>query len=208
MKEGQEEIYYATGTSIEEVLKSPYMEAFAKKDYEVIALFDDVDDFLFSGFEYKERKLKSISKGDIKLDKTEETEKEKAKKELGKLIDLVKELLKDHVKDVRLSGRLTDSACCLVADEGDLDPQTEKLLKAMGQEVPITKRILEINANHPLFAAMNRIFEKNRDEPILKEFVSLLYDQALLLEGSKPKDPSAFAQTVAKLMVENIEKTG
>ena len=206
MKEDQEEIYYATGTSLSEVLKSPYMEAFSRKDYEVLALFDDVDDFLFSGFEYKGKKLKSIAKGDVKLDKEEETEKEKAKKELGKLIDLIKELLKDHVKDVRLSGRLTDSACCLVADEGDLDPQMEKLLKSMGQELPVTKRILEINPNHPLFAAMNRVFEKNKDEPILKDFVSLLYDQALLLEGSKPMDPSAFAQAVARLMVENIEK--
>jgi molecular chaperone HtpG len=206
MKEDQEEIYYTTGTSLSEVLKSPYMEAFSRKDYEVLALFDDVDDFLFSGFEYKGKKLKSIAKGDVKLDKEEETEKEKAKKELGKLIDLIKELLKDHVKDVRLSGRLTDSACCLVADEGDLDPQMEKLLKSMGQELPVTKRILEINPNHPLFAAMNRVFEKNKDEPILKDFVSLLYDQALLLEGSKPMDPSAFAQAVARLMVENIEK--
>jgi molecular chaperone HtpG len=206
MKEGQEEIYYATGTSLTEVLKSPYMEAFSKKGYEVIALFDDVDDFLFSGFEYKGKKLKSIAKGDVKLDKEEESEKEKANKEFGKLIDLIKEILKEHVKDVRLSGRLTESACCLVADEGDLDPQMEKMLKAMGQELPVTKRILEINPNHPLFAAMNRVFEKNKDEPILKDFVSLLYDQALLLEGSKPQDPSAFAQAVARLMVESIEK--
>lgn len=206
MREGQEEIYYATGTSLDEVMKSPYMEAFSKKDYEVIALFDDIDDFLFSGFEYKGKKLKSISKGDIKLDKQEEIAKEKAKKEFGKLIDLIKDLLKDHVKDVRLSGRLTDSACCLVADEGDFDPQMEKLLKSMGQQLPATKRILEINPNHPLFAAMNRAFEKNKDAPILKDFVSLLYDQALLLEGSKPKDPSAFAQAVARLMVESIEK--
>jgi molecular chaperone HtpG len=206
MKEDQEEIYYATGTSMAEVLKSPYMEAFSRKDYEVIVLFDDIDDFLFSGFEYKGKKLKSITKGDIKLDKTGEAEKEKAKKEFGKLIDLIKELLKDHVKDVRLSGRLTDSACCLVADEGDPDPQMEKLLKAMGQEVPVTKRILEINPDHPLFSAMNRIFEKNKNAPVLKDFVSLLYDQALLLEGSKPKDPTAFTQAVARLMVENIEK--
>ena len=208
MKEDQGDIYYATGTSLAEVLKSPYMEAFSKKDYEVIVLFDDIDDFLFSGFEYKGKKFKSISKGTIELDKSEEAEKEKAKKEFGKLIELIKELLKDQVKDVRLSGRLTDSACCLVADEGDPDPQMEKLLKAMGQEVPATKRILEINPAHSLFSEMNRIFEKNKDEPILKDFILLLYDQALLLEGSKPKDPSAFTQAIARLMVESLEKTG
>jgi len=208
MKEDQGDIYYAAGTSMAEVLKSPYMEAFSKKDYEVIVLFDDIDDFLFGGFEYKGKKLKSISKGDVELDKTDEAEKEKAKKEYGKLIELIKDILKDHVKDVRLSGRLTDSACCLVADEGDHDPQMERLLKAMGQEVPASKRILEINPTHPLFSAMNRIFEKNKNEPILKDFILLLYDQALLLEGSKPKDPSAFAQAIAKLMVESLDKTG
>jgi molecular chaperone HtpG len=207
MKQDQNDIYYATATSVVEVMKSPYMEAFSKKDYEVIVLFDDIDDFLFSGFEYKGKKLKSISKGNIELDKSTESEKEKAKEEYGKLIELMKDLLKDHVKDVRLSGRLTDSACCLVADEGDPDPQMEKLLKSMGQEVPATKRILEINPGHSLFAAMNRIFEKNKDEPILKDFVFLLYDQALLLEGSKPKDPSAFTQAIARLMIENLEKT-
>jgi molecular chaperone HtpG len=207
MKEDQGDIYYAVGTSMAEVLKSPYMEAFSKKDYEVIVLFDDIDDFLFSGFEYKGKRIKSISKGNIELDKSDEAEKEKTKKEYGKLIELIKDLLKDHVKDVRLSGRLTDSACCLVADEGDPDPQMEKLLKAMGQEVPATKRILEINPAHPLFSAMNLIFEKNKDEPILKDFILLLYDQALLLEGSKPKDPSAFTQAIARLMVESLEKT-
>jgi molecular chaperone HtpG len=208
MKEDQVDIYYTVGTSMAEVLKSPYMEAFTRKDYEVVVLFDDIDDFLFSGFEYKGKKLKSISKGDIKLDKSDEAEEEKAKQEYGKLIELIKDLLKDHVKDVRLSGRLTDSACCLVADEGDPDPQMVRLLKSMGQEVPATKRILEINPAHPLFSAMNRIFEKNKNEPILKDFILLLYDQALLLEGSKPKDPSAFAQAIAKLMVESLDKTG
>jgi molecular chaperone HtpG len=207
MKDDQQDIYYATATSMAEVLKSPYMEAFSKKDYEVIVLLDDIDDFLFSGFEYKGKKFKSISKGGIELDKSDEAKKEKVKKEYGKLMDLIKDLLKDHIKDVRLSGRLTDSACCLVADEGDPDPHMEKLLKAMGQEVPSTKRILEINTDHPLFAAMNRIFEKNRSEPILKDFVFLLYDQALLLEGSKPQDPSAFTQKIARLMVESLEKT-
>ncbi|HQI97597.1 MAG TPA: molecular chaperone HtpG [Syntrophorhabdus sp.] len=208
MKEDQQDIYYATATSMIEVLKSPYMEAFSKKDYEVLVLLDDIDDFLFSGFEYKGKKFKSISKGSIELDKSDESKKEKTKKEYGKLMDMIKDVLKDHVKDVRMSGRLIDSACCLVADEGDPDPHMEKLLKAMGQEVPAAKRVLEINPDHPLFAAMNRIFEKNRSEPVLTDFIFLLYDQALLLEGSKPQDPSAFTQKIAQLMVESLEKTG
>jgi molecular chaperone HtpG len=204
MKEDQKEIYYATGTSLDEVLKSPYLEAFRDKDIEVLIFLDEIDDFIFAGFEYKEKKLKSVSKGDISLDKTEGDEKKNAQKKYEKLLDLAKDTLKEDVKDVRLSGRLTDSACCLVADEGDMDPQMEKLLKSMGQDVPQRKRILEINPAHPLFSSMNTIFEKDKSSPVLNEYIKLLYDQALLLEGSKPKDPAAFAKAVAKLMVDNV----
>jgi molecular chaperone HtpG len=202
----QEAIYYITGTSLAEVLHSPYLEAFRAKDYEVLIMLDDIDDLVLSGLEYKGKRLRSITKGDIDLDKAERTEKETTKKQYEKLMDLMKDTLKDDVKDVRLSGRLTDSACCLVADEGDPDPQMEKLLKAMGQEVPLKKRIFEINPTHPLFAAMNTIFEKDAKSNILHEFIRLLYDQALILEGSKPKDPAAFSKTIAKLMAENIGK--
>ncbi|NLW35749.1 MAG: molecular chaperone HtpG [Syntrophorhabdus aromaticivorans] len=206
MKDDQQEIYYAGGTSVTEILKSPYMEAFSEKDYEVLVMVDDIDDFIFSGFEYKGKKMKSILKGDIHLDKKADADQEKVKKEFDRLIELIKDHLKDHIKDVRFSGRLTGSACCLVADEHDMDPQMEKLLKTMGQDVPAAKRILEINPNHPLFAAMNTVFEKDKNNPILKEFIQVLYDQALLLEGSKPKDPGAFTRIVTTLMVENLEK--
>ncbi len=203
MKEGQEEIYYIVGASLFEALRSPYLEAFRKKDYEVLVLLDDIDDFIFSGFEYKGKKMKSITRGDMALDKEEKAAKEKAEKKYEKFIDLVKDILKDDVKDVRLSGRLTDTVCCLVSDEGDLDPQMEKLLKAMGQELPPQKRILEINPEHPLFASMNTLFEKNKKSATLEDYVRLLYDQALVLEGSKPKDPGAFSKLIAKLMLDN-----
>jgi molecular chaperone HtpG len=114
--------------------------------------------------------------------------------------------LKDEVKDVRLSGRLRDTACCLVADEGGIDPQLEKLLRSMGQNVPENKRILEINPSHPIFEAMNRIFEKDQKSAVLEDYIKLLYDQALLLEGSKPKDPAAFAEAVTRLMVKDAER--
>jgi molecular chaperone HtpG len=81
----------------------------------------------------------------------------------------------------------------------------EKMMRAMGQDVPVNKRILEINPAHPLFAAMNAVFEKDKKSPLLEEYIGLLYDQALLLEGSKPKDPAGFARSVAKLMVENAK---
>ncbi|RJQ50086.1 MAG: molecular chaperone HtpG [Nitrospiraceae bacterium] len=205
MKEGQEEVYYITGTSREEITKSPYLEAFRDKGYEVLIMPDEVDDFIMGALgEYKGKKIKSVVKGDIKLDKSDK-EKDAGKK-LETLIALIKEQLKDEVKDVRLSGRLRDTACCLVADEGGIDPQMEKLLRSMGQNIPENKRILEINPSHPIFEAMNNIFEKDQKSAALEEYIRLLYDQALLLEGSKPKDPVAFASAVTRLMVKDAKK--
>ena len=207
MKKDQEDIYYITGTSYDEVKKSPYLEGFKDKGYEVLIMLDEVDDFVIGGLEYKGKKFKSAIKGDISLDKGNEAEKKKAEKEYKALIEMIKDRLKDDVKDVRLSGRLKETACCLVGDEGDLDPQMEKLFKAMGQNTPETKRILEINPSHPIFTAMNSIFEKEQKSAVLDEYITLLYDQALLLEGSKPKDPAAFASAITRLMVKDAEKS-
>jgi len=206
MKEGQEEIYYIVGSSLSDAANSPYLEAFKQKEYEVLYMTDDIDDFIFNGFEYKGKKMHSITRGDIALDKEKTGQIEETKKRYAKLIDLIKETLSEDVKDVRLSGRLTDTVCCLVADEGDLDPAMERLLKAMGQDLPPMKRILELNPSHPLFATMNGIFEKEEASSELKAYIRLLYDQALVLEGSKPKDPAAFSKAIARLMVENAEK--
>ncbi|MBF0328050.1 MAG: molecular chaperone HtpG [Nitrospirae bacterium] len=202
MREGQEDIYYIIAENMESALKSPYLETFKEKDYEVLIMMDEVDEIVMSSLEYKGKRLKSAIRGDIKLDKAEAKEADKAGKKYKKLIDLIKDKLKDNVKDVRLSGRLKDSACCLVADEGDMDPQMERIMKAMGQDIPQTKRILEINPVHPLFEAMNRIFEKDKESGLLSEYVELLYDQAIIIEGGKPKDPAAFAKTITRLMVE------
>lgn len=208
MKEGQEEIYYITGTNYDEVKQSPYLEAFKEKGYNVLIMLDEVDDFIVGGLEYKGKKFKSATRGDLTLDKKEEKEKKDAGKKYKAIIELIKDHLKDDVKDVRLSGRLKDTACCLVGDEGDMDPQMEKLMKAMGQNIPQSKRILEINASHPIFEAMNRLFEKEQKSVALKEYIDLLYAQALLLEGSKPKDPAAFASAVTKLMVRDAKGQG
>jgi molecular chaperone HtpG len=206
MKEGQEEIFYIVGASHGDILKSPYLEAFRDKGYEVLIMLDEVDDLVMSALhEYKGKKIKSVIKGDIKLDKPDKAEEEAGKK-LETLIAIIKEQLKNEVKDVRLSGRLRDTACCLVADEGGIDPQLEKLIRSMGQNVPENKRILEINPSHPIFEAMNSIFHKDQKSSVLVEYINLLYDQALLLEGSKPKDPAAFAEAVTRLMVKDAER--
>ncbi|MBA4418595.1 MAG: molecular chaperone HtpG [Syntrophus sp. (in: bacteria)] len=205
MKEGQDAIYYITGANLKDTLKSPYLEAFREKDYEVLVFLDDIDDFVMSNLEFKGKKLKSVLRGDIDLDNSEKADIKKEEKKYRKLLDLIRDSLKDEVKDVRFSGRLTDSPCCLVADENDIDPQMEKMLKAMGQEVPPTRKILEINQAHPLLEAMNTLFEKDKDGEPLKEYISLLYDQALVLQGSQPKDPVAFSRMIARLMVEGAE---
>ena len=202
MKEDQDAIYYITGTNLKDVLKSPYLEAFREKDYEVLVFLDEIDDFVMSTLEFKKKKLKSVLKGDIDLGKLEKKEKEEEEKKYGKLIELIKDRLKEDVKDVRFSGRLTDSPCVLVGDEDDLDPQMEKLLKAMGQAIPEARKILEINQNHPLLIAMNELFEKDKESETLKDYIELLYDQALVLKGSPPKDPAAFSKMIARLMVE------
>ncbi len=206
MKEGQEDIYYITGSSLEEAMSSPYMETFREKGYEVLIMLDEVDDFIMGGLEYKGKHLKSVTRGDIKLDKTDESDRKKAAEKYEKILEFIKDCLKEDVKDVRMSSRLKDSACCLVGDEGDLDPQMEKIFKAMGQEVPGHKRILEINPSHPVVEAMQAILVKDPGNPVLSEYARLLYDQAVLLEGSKPKDPAAFAKSIAKLMADNARQ--
>ncbi len=204
MKPGQEEIYYITASSLSEAAGSPYLEVFRDKDYEVLIMTDEIDDFIFNAFEFKGKKLKSATRGEVSLDNGG---REEAQKQYGKLMEVIKGQLTDDVKDVRLSGRLKESPCCLVSDEGDLDPNMEKLLKAMGQDVPSRKRILEINPSHELFSVLNGIFERDGEGDMLKEYISLLYDQALLLEGSKPRNPLLFARHVSKLMVDQAKKT-
>jgi molecular chaperone HtpG len=208
MKEGQEDIYYITAPSLDDALKSPYIETFKDKDYEVLIMTDDIDDMVMGNLEYKGKKLKSVVKGDINLDKAETDERKKAEKSYKNLIAFIKDHLKDNLKDVRLSGRLKDSPCCLVPDEGGIDAQMEQLLKSMGQPVPENRKNLEINPSHPLFEAMNAIYAKDKESALLKEYSDLLYNQALLLEGSKPKDPASFVRSISKIMVDNAQHGG
>ena len=208
MGEDQKDIYYITSDSLDKALKSPYLEAFKDKDYEVLIMLDEIDDLVIGGLEFKGKKFKSVIKGDVSLDQSKKDEKDQANKKYKKLLDLISDRLKEDIKDARLSGRLKDSACCLVTDEGDMDPQMERVLKSMGQAVPGSKRILEINPSHPIIESMHKIFEKDKKSKVLEKFTDLLYEQALLLEGSKPKDPANFSKAIAALMVENIRLDG
>ncbi len=198
MPADQKEIYYITGSDRAGAESSPYLEVFKEKGIEVLIMTDDFDDIIISGLgAYKEKEFQSAIKGDLDLG---EGNKEAQKKEYGDLLDLMKEELKDLVGEVRISGRLKDSAVCLVAGEHDLDPKMVKMFEAMGQEVPRGQRVLEVNPNHELIARMKELFAADSKSPQLKEYVGLLYDQALLLEGDKPRDPVAFARVLSKLM--------
>jgi molecular chaperone HtpG len=156
--------------------------------------------------EYNEKHLKAIDRGDLELDseeekKAHEAKKEEAKKEFGSVISFIQDTLKEKVKEVRLSSRLTESACCLVADEMGLNANMEKILKSMNQEVPEAKRILELNPDHPIMQVMTAMFEKDKENAKLADYCELLFDQALLTEGTPIKDPLRFTKLVSELMV-------
>ncbi len=207
MKPDQEFVYYMAGASREEIERSPYLEAFRDQEMEVLFFTDEIDDFISADMEVAGKKFKSATKGDIAVSKEAEKEKKEAQKTYGKLVDRIKSTLKDDVKDVRFSSRLKDSLCCLVAEEGDMDSNMERILKALGQSPTATKRVLELNPQHGLFRRMQTLFEKNEQAEVLSDYSRLLLDQALILEGNKPKDPVLFAKRIAQLMTESDRLT-
>ena len=205
----QKEIYFITGDSRATLENSPHLEIFKKKNVEVLFMTEPVDEFIIPGFgEYSEKSLKSISQGDIDLGSEEEKkiaeeQKTEASGKYKKLIKKVQEALKDDIKEVRLSDRLTDSASCLVTDEGDINPQMERIFAAMNQPVPEVKRILELNPDHPVLEKMNSLFDSNKKDPKIADYSELLYNQALLTEGVAVKDPVRFSKLISDLMVAN-----
>ncbi|MGI6710627.1 MAG: molecular chaperone HtpG [Bacilli bacterium] len=205
MKEGQEFIYYASGKNKNAVLAMPQMDMIKKQGFDVLVLTDDVDEFAITILnEYDGKKFKSINQGDLGLLSKEEEEAFKEKQEDKKsLLERIKEVLKDEVTDVKLSKRLTSSPVCLVSDEG-LSFEMEKVIAAIpSSEKPKASKILEINPNHELFKAIDRLFIDN--DPDFDKYVDLLYSQALLIEGFPLKDPVDFSNKMCDLMVKSIK---
>lgn len=204
MKEGQEAIYYITGEDRKRAENSPHLEAFRAKGYEVLLLVDPVDEvWTQSAFEHQEKPLRSIAKGAAELGteaekkQAEELLKEKSES-FGALLGTLKEKLGEQVKDVRLSSRLTESAACLVTDANDLSPQLEQMMRAMGQPVPPSKRILELNPEHEIIVKLRERAEGGGDG--VGEYAEVLYGQALLAEGGVLPDPAGFAKQVSSLL--------
>jgi molecular chaperone HtpG len=204
MRPDQKEIYYISGDNREIVEKSPHLEIFKAKSIEVLYLVDPIDEFIIHDiYNYEGKQLKSITQGDLdlgELDKEEQTAKKKAESKFKKLSERIKNILSDSVKEVRITTRLKDSPACLVADEKDMGAHMEKLMKAMGQEVPQSKRILEINAEHPILQNMNARYEKDAKDPELEEWARLLFEQALIAEGQMVPDPLAYSKRVNSML--------
>ena len=196
MKKDQKNIYYVTADSYDAAKGSPHLEIFKQKDIEVLLLSDRVDEWLVANFgEFEELSLKSIAKGDLDdLDsKEEKKEKEKTVKDYEKVISKAQEILDNQVKEVKVSSRLSESPSCLVADENELGGNMERIMKSLGQDVPETKPILEINPSHPLVMKL----KSKVDEDIVK----VLFDQAVLSEGGQIKEPAEFVKRMNKLML-------
>ena len=207
----QQDIYYLTGDSREALENSPHLEILRKQNYDVLFMTDPIDEFVVSGIpEYESKKLKSVNKGEVKFDesiqKDLEEKTKKAADDNKSLIEAIKKALGDKVKDVTFSSRLTESACCLVGGDADPSAYMQRVLKAFNRDTPNVARTLELNPDHPLVAAMKRMFEKTPDNPKLAEFSEMLYDQALLAEGSPLPDPLLFAKRTAALMTFSAEK--
>jgi molecular chaperone HtpG len=203
MKDGQEHIFYLTGESRQAIENSPHMEAFRAKGVEVLLLTDPVDEVWVDAVtEFEGKELRSVAKGEVPLgaDEEQETseEREQRRQEFADLLGWMGEQLGEDVKEVRLSARLTVSPACLVSDTHDATPALENLYRAMGQEIPHSKRILELNADHPLVSGLNKAHGERAEDAALSETAELLYGMALLAEGGQPADASRFIKLVAE----------
>jgi len=200
MPESQKDIYFITGEKREAVASSPALEFFRKKGYDVLFMTDPIDEWVMqSMYQYDQKYFKSIVKGDFEDKESEDKVKADSEK-YAVVAEFLKKTLEDKVSEVRFSGRLTDSPCCLITDGQALSPHMERLFRAMNQDVPVSKRILELNGDHPIIAALNAKIAVDADSVELKKYAGVLYDQALLLEGSPLSDPAAFAREVVELL--------
>jgi molecular chaperone HtpG len=200
MKEGQDKIYYVTAETFVAAKNSPHLEIFRKRGIEVLILSERVDEWLVANLmEFEGKQLVSVARGELDLGKVQtDDEKQQQEKQAGEYHDLVEKLkttLGEKVKDVRVSTRLTQSPSCLVADEHDMGGNLARILKAVGQNAPQARPILEINAGHPIVQRLKY------EEANFADWGNLLFDQALLSEGGQLDDPAGFVKRTNELML-------
>ena len=212
MKKGQDTIYYLSGEDKEKLSQSPHLEGFRAKGVEVLYMTDPVDEFwLPSVGKYSEKSFQSITRGSADLDKIKsknadkKDKKDEKKENIDKLIASLKVVLGKEVKDIKSSERLTDSAVCLVAGEGDMDMHLEKLLKQHQQLDSTSQKILEINPSHPLIKnLLNVVDDQDKKNEIFDDAAWLLLDQARIIEGQSVLDPNKFTKRMNTLIQKGI----
>ena len=198
----QKDIYYITGDSLTTLINSPHLEALKEKDIEVLLMTDPIDEWVIRDLhEFEKKTFKSAEKGDLDLDKPDDKKKE----EYGSLFEFIKSSLDEKVKDVKLSTHLKNSVACLSGNDFDMSGYMEKILKASGQDVPPSKRVLELNMDHPLLVKIKAIFEKHKEADVLKDYTTFLYDMAVVSEGGKLDDPSRFNKMIGSLTTGGID---
>jgi len=202
MKEGQDKIYYVVADSFEAAKNSPHLEVFRKKGIEVLLMSDRIDEWLVSHLtEFDGKQLQSVTRGGLDLGDMDDAEtkeaQEKLEQEFDSVVTRIKTALDGKAKDVKLSQRLTDSPACIVADEHDMSSQMMKLMQSVGQEVPDSLPIFEINAEHDLIKHV----ADEQDDAQFKQWAEVLFEQAMLAERGSLKDPATFVTRLNKLML-------
>ena len=204
MQEEQKNIFYVVGESFATVKNSPHLEVFRKKGIEVLLLTDHVDEWLVNHLtEFDGKELQSITKGELDLGDigNKEEEQKETEEKTGEYKDVLKrleELLTDEVKEVRVTNRLTTSPACLVAGDQDMEANLQRILEASGQAIPLSKRVLEINPDHPILVRL----KAEKDDDRFNDWGKILFDQALLSEGGKLEDPAGFVHRLNEMFVE------
>jgi molecular chaperone HtpG len=202
MKEGQDKIYYVVADSFEAAKNSPHLEVFRKKGIEVFLMSDRIDEWLVSHLtEFDGKQLQSVTRGGLDLGDMDDAEtkeaQEKLEQEFDSVVTRIKAALEGKAKDVKISQRLTDSPACIVADEHDMSSQMMKLMQSVGQDVPDSLPIFEINAEHDLIKHV----AEEQDDAQFKQWAEVLFEQAMLAERGSLKDPATFVSRLNKLML-------
>jgi molecular chaperone HtpG len=206
MPASQHDIYYLTGESRSLLEHAPYLEVFRDKGWDVLLMTDPIDEFVLPSLpEYKEKKLKAADKGDVDADPDRKSRNQELQREFVPLFEMLRRNL-EEVKEIRLSTRLKESASCLVSEEGAMGAHMERLMQRIGQreELGRSQRILELNPEHPVVQALKQLHQSRPDDPRLATYGRLLYEEAVITEGSKLKDPASFARRINELLIKDV----